>query len=157
MNTNTDIVETENNVLDNSIVPVKEKKEKIKKVKISKDELYKEDQIKIANNILNILDPTGNNTFTLYEIDNNAKIKKEIMDMVPEIKKKFILPRIRGITDNDKSQECKRPWLAVAHTIFKKLKYSIVRKNILVNVALTENDKPLLIRSQKYTISLPTM
>ena len=165
---NTDLVETENKVLDNSILSVKEKKPKIKKetkvkvpkekkVKMTKDALYKEDQIKIANDILNILDPTGNNTFILYEIDNNYEIQKKLIDMVPEIKKKFSLRTVTIAISTKNLIKYKRPWLSILTSVCRKVNYTIIRKGYDVPIKKIENKELIITRSKKYTIILPTV
>jgi len=44
-----------------------------------KSELYKKEQEEIVDKIIIILDLENKNTYTLYELDNNEKIQKQIM------------------------------------------------------------------------------
>jgi hypothetical protein len=44
-----------------------------------KSELYKKEQEEIVDKIIIILDLENKNTYTLYELDNNEEIQKQIM------------------------------------------------------------------------------
>ena len=48
-----------------------------------KSELYKKEQEDIVDKIILILDLKNKNTYTLYELDNNENIQKQIMDLIP--------------------------------------------------------------------------
>ncbi len=54
-----------------------------------KSELYKKEQEEIINKIINTLDLTNKNTYTLYELDKNVEIQNKIMELMPEIRKWF--------------------------------------------------------------------
>jgi hypothetical protein len=109
---------------------------KPRKQRISKMEFNKKEQVDIAKKIINILDPSGNNTFTLYQVDNNENQKKDIMDMLPEIKKCVPLNTIRG----GYNVPCKRAWLSVTRQVLKKAGYNIVRKDIMMKKNNNTND-----------------
>jgi hypothetical protein len=47
-----------------------------------KSELYKKEQEEIISKIITILDLENKNTYTLYELDNNENIQKQIMDLI---------------------------------------------------------------------------
>jgi hypothetical protein len=44
-----------------------------------KSDLYKKEQEEIVDKIIIILDLENKNTYTLYELDNNEEIQKQIM------------------------------------------------------------------------------
>ena len=54
-----------------------------------KSELYKKEQDDITDKIISILDLENKNTYTLYELDHNEDIQKQIMELIPEIRKWF--------------------------------------------------------------------
>lgn len=54
-----------------------------------KSELYKNEQDEIVDKIISILDLKNKNIYTLYELDHNEEIQKQIMKLIPEIRKWF--------------------------------------------------------------------
>ena len=89
-----------------------------------KSELYKKEQDDITDKIISILDLENKNTYTLYELDQNAEIQTQIMKLIPEIRKWFSFNNMKAVGEPER---IKRPWLS----IIKKLitpKYSIESK-----------------------------
>jgi len=106
----------------------------------NKSDLYKEQQYNIIDNLINILNLDEDNGITLYDLDNNEDKQKEIMDLIPEIKKYFRIDSIHGIRNTD---TIKRPYLSIIRNI-TKIKY-----NILLTDFRTERDNKK-IRTTKY-------
>ena len=106
----------------------------------NKSDLYKEQQYNIVDNLINILNLDEDNGITLYDLDNNEDKQKEIMDLIPEIKKYFRFDSINGIK---KTETVKRPYLSIIRCILK-LKYNI----LLTDFRMERDNKK--IRTTKY-------
>ena len=83
-----------------------------------KSELYKKEQDEIVEKIITILDLENKNTYTLYELDNNEEIQKQIMELIPEIRKWFSFNNMKAVGEPNK---IKRPWLSIIKK-FNKVK-----------------------------------
>lgn len=98
-----------------------------------KSELYKEQQFRLSNQIINILELDDNMQIILYNLDNDkAKIEK-IMALIPELRKYFAFGFMRGI---ENPTQLKRPYL------------SIIRQITKLTHTLTTKDKQLTINGQ---------
>jgi hypothetical protein len=86
-----------------------------------KSELYSKEQQEIKNKLYNILNLEENNSFTLYELDNNIILQQEILNLIPEIKLYFKIAYIEGVCKQDK---IKRPYLSIIKQLAKE-KYDI--------------------------------
>jgi hypothetical protein len=109
-----------------------------------KSELYKKEQDEIIDKIITILDLENKNTYTLYELDNNEEIQKQIMKLIPEIRKWFSFNGIKAVGEPSK---IKRPWLSIIKHLLKS-KYNMES----LDYHFTENGKH--IRTQKYNFIL---
>ena len=109
-----------------------------------KSELYKKEQDEIIDKIITILDLENKNTYTLYELDKNEEIQKQIIDLIPEIRKWFSFNGIKAVGEPSK---IKRPWLSIIKHLIK-LKYNMVS----LDYHFTENGKH--IRTQNYIFIL---
>ena len=109
-----------------------------------KSELYKKEQEEIVDKIILILDLENKNTYTLYELDNNENIQKQIMDLIPEIRKWFSFNGIKALGEPSK---IKRPWLSIIKHL-TKTKYNIESKDF----QFTEDGK--YIRTHSYSFIL---
>lgn len=109
-----------------------------------KSELYKKEQEEIVDKIILILDLENKNTYTLYELDNNENIQKQIMDLIPEIRKWFSFNGIKAVGEPSK---IKRPWLSIIKHL-TKTKYNIESKDF----QFTEDGK--YIRTHSYSFIL---
>ena len=105
-----------------------------------KSELYKKEQDEIIDKICDILDLENKNTYTLYELDKNEEIQKQIMELIPEIRKWFSFNHMKAVGEPEK---IKRPWLSIIK-FFTKTKYILESKDF----QFTENGK--YIRTHKY-------
>ena len=89
-----------------------------------KSELYKKEQDGIIDKIISILDLENKNTYTLYELDKNGEIQKQIMDLIPEIRKWFAFNNMKAVGE---PYRIKRPWLSIIKNLLKS-KYNIENK-----------------------------
>ena len=89
-----------------------------------KSELYKKEQDDITDKIISILDLANKHIYTLYELDKNEEVQKQIMDLIPEIRKWFAFNNMKAVGEPDKR---KRPWLSIIKHLLKT-KYTIENK-----------------------------
>ena len=105
-----------------------------------KSELYKKEQDEIIDKIITNLDLENKNIYTLYELDKNEEIQKQIIDLIPEIRKWFSFNGIKAVGEPSK---IKRPWLSIIKHLIKS-KYNMES----LDYHFTENKKN--IRTQMY-------
>ena len=98
-----------------------------------KSELYKKEQEEIVDKIIGILDLENKKSYTLYELDNNEEIQKQIMELIPEIRKWYSFNGMKAVGEPEK---IKRPWLSIIKQLIKS-KYNMISKDI----QFTENGK----------------
>ena len=108
-----------------------------------KSELYKKEQEEIVDKIILILDLENKNTYTLYELDNNENIQKQIMDLIPEIRKWFSFNNIKAVGEPTKR---KRPWLSIIKQL-TKTRYELLSEDCRIS----NNGKE--IRTHQYTFT----
>ena len=106
-----------------------------------KSELYKDEQIKLSNKIIDILELDENNQIILYYLDNNEEKQNKIMELIPELRKYFSFCCISGL---EKTETTKRPWLSIIRQI-TKITHEMNYKDKQLNI----NGKK--IRSRIYT------
>ncbi len=109
-----------------------------------KSELYKKEQEEIVDKIAKILDLENKTEYTLYELDKNTDIQKQIMELIPEIRKYYSFNGIKAVGEPNK---IKRPWLSIIKHLIKK-KFNFVS----LDYHFTEEGKH--IRTQKYCFEL---
>jgi hypothetical protein len=109
-----------------------------------KSELYKKEQEEIVDKIITILDLKNKTEFTLYELDKNEEIQKQIMTLIPEIRKYYSFNGIKAVGEPSK---IKRPWLSIIKHLIKQ-KYNMVS----LDYHFTEDGNH--IRTQKYCFEL---
>ena len=109
-----------------------------------KSELYKKEQEEIVDKIVKILDLENKTEYTLYELDKNEEIQKQIMELIPEIRKYYSFNGIKAVGEPNK---IKRPWLSIIKHLIKQ-KYNMVS----LDYHFTEEGNH--IRTQKYCFSL---
>jgi hypothetical protein len=105
-----------------------------------KSDLYKKEQEEIVDKIITILDLKNKNTYTLYELDKNEEIQKQIMELIPEIRKWFSFNNMKSVGEPSK---IKRPYLSIIKHLIKS-KYNMES----LDYHFTENGKH--IRTQSY-------
>ena len=89
-----------------------------------KSELYKKEQEEIVDKIISILDLENKTEYTLYELDKNEEIQKQIITLIPEIRKYYSFNGIKAVGEPSK---IKRPWLSIIKNLLKS-KYTIESK-----------------------------
>jgi len=109
-----------------------------------KSELYKKEQEDIVDKIVKILDLENKTEYTLYELDKNEEIQKQIMELIPEIRKYYAFNNLKAVGEPNKR---KRPWLSIIKNLLKS-KYTIES----VDFRMMDND--VEIRTHKYKIDL---
>ncbi len=72
--------------------------------------------------IVKILDLENKTEYTLYELDKNEEIQKQIMKLIPEIRKYYAFNNLKAVGEPNK---IKRPWLSIIKKIIKQ-KYKII-------------------------------
>lgn len=105
-----------------------------------KDELYKNEQEDILQQLINILNLDNNNSITLYELDNNEIKQQKILNLLPNIRKYFSLSFVKGVKN---PELLKRPWLSIIKQSLKK-KYDIISHDYRMTI---NNEK---IRTKRY-------
>ena len=105
-----------------------------------KSELYKKEQEDIVDKIIKILDLENKTEYTLYELDKNEEIQKQIIGLIPEIRKYFSFNGIKAVGEPNK---IKRPWLSIIKNLLKS-KYTINS----IDFRMIDND--VEIRTHKY-------
>ena len=109
-----------------------------------KSELYKIEQEEIVDKIIEILDLENNNIINLCDLDEDNDKQKQIMELIPEIRKYYSFNGIKAVGEPNK---IKRPWLSIIKQLIKQ-KY----KMISLDYHFTEEGNH--IRTQKYWFEL---
>ena len=78
-----------------------------------KSELYPKEQEEIANKIIDILDLDDKNSIILYDLDNDETKKKQLMDLIPSVRKFFAFNNIKSASDPEKDN------LIKCHTLLR--------------------------------------
>jgi hypothetical protein len=108
-----------------------------------KSVLYKNEQLAILEKIINILQLDDNKSIILYNLDHDVNKKKQIMEMLPEIRKYFSFSYIHGARNPEK---IKRPYISIVRQI-AKLKYDMKHIDWRIKVDGKE------VRTQKYELN----
>lgn len=109
-----------------------------------KSELYKKEQEEIVDKIITILDLENKTEYTLYELDKNEEIQKQIMELIPEIRKYYAFNNMKAVGEPNK---IKRPWLSI-------IKHLIKQKYNMVSLDYHFTKDGTHIRTQKYFFEL---
>jgi hypothetical protein len=88
---------------------------------ILKSVLYENEQNKIVDKVIDILQLDNNSSIILYDLDNDIVKQTQIRNLIPEIRKYYKCNCIVGVLYPEKVQ---RPWLSIIKHITKK-KYKI--------------------------------
>lgn len=105
-----------------------------------KNELYKNEQENILQQLITILNLDNDNSITLYDLDNNEIKQQDILNLLPNIRKYFSLSFVKGVKN---PELLKRPWLSIIKQLLKK-KYDIISHDYRMNI---NNEK---IRTKRY-------
>lgn len=93
-----------------------------------KSVLYKDEQEKLADKIIEILELDDDNSITLYELDNDTDKQEKIMKLAPEVRTFFTYTCIMGV-----KQDLKRSWLSVMKHV-TKVKYKLISSEVRFQV-----------------------
>ena len=107
-----------------------------------KSELYKKEQEEIVDKIITILDLKNNNVINLCDLDSDINKQKQIMELIPEIRKYYSFNGIKAVGEPNK---IKRPWLSIIKHLIKE-KYNLESKEYRF---FNEKENKYL-RTQKY-------
>lgn len=91
----------------------------------TKKEVYKKEQDEIIHKITSIVGIEDNTQITLYELDNDIKKQKEIMDLIPDIRKYFSFNNLKAVGEPER---IKRPWLSIIKQLTKE-QYKLHKKD----------------------------
>lgn len=105
-----------------------------------KQELYRTEQDDILQKMMDILELDKENSITLYELDKNSDKQKNILNLLPNIRKYFSLSFVKGVKN---PKLLKRPWLSIIKQLLKK-NYNIISTDFRMVI----NDNK--IRTKKY-------
>ena len=94
------------------------------RVKLS--EKYQIEREEICKKIINILCLNEDNTFLLYDLDNDYEKQNKILEMKEEIQKFFACSTISSFKPNF---PCKRPYLNIIRSILRQQGYTIEGKD----------------------------
>jgi hypothetical protein len=97
-----------------------------------KSELYKKEQEEIVEKIVKILDLENKTEYTLYELDKNEEIQKQIIELIPEIRKYYAFNNMKAVGEPNKR---KRPWLSIIKNLLK------IKYNIITDISYLTDDK----------------
>ena len=107
-----------------------------------KSELYKKEQEEIVDKIISILDLENNNIINLCDLDNEYDKQKQIMELIPEIRKYYSFNGIKAVGEPNK---IKRPWLSIIKHLTKE-KYKLESKEY----RFFDEKENKYLRTQKY-------
>ena len=110
-----------------------------------KSELYKKEQEEIVDKIISILDLENNNIINLCDLDNEYDKQKQIMELIPEIRKYYSFSTIIGASEPTKA---KRPYLSIIRQLTKS-KYKLNSYDYRIKQDGKED-----IRTKKYVFEL---
>ena len=105
-----------------------------------KSVLYKDEQEKLADKIIEILELDEDNSITLYELDNDTDKQEKIMKLAPEVRTFFTYTCIMGV-----KQDLKRSWLSVMKHV-TKVKYKLISSEVRFQVG----DKKEKVKTVRY-------
>ena len=91
----------------------------------TKKEVYKKEQDDIINKIISIVGIENNKKITLYEMDDDTTMQKEIIDLIPNIRKYFSFNNLKAVGEPER---IKRPWLSIIKQLTKD-KYKLHKKD----------------------------
>jgi hypothetical protein len=107
-----------------------------------KSELYKKEQEEIVDKIITILDLENNNVINLCDLDSGINKQKQIMELIPEIRKYYSFNGIKAVGEPNK---IKRPWLSIIKHLTKE-KYNLASKEY----RFFDGKENKYLRTQKY-------
>ena len=100
-------------------------------MRIKLSEKYQNEREDICNKIITILELKEDNTFLLYELDDNIEKQNKILELKEEIQKYFACSTISSFKPNF---ECKRPYLNIIRSILRKQNYNFIGNDYTIKI-----------------------
>jgi hypothetical protein len=95
-----------------------------------KKALYEEERLFVLNKLNNILGINDiNNSFLLYELENNIEKQKQILELEKDVKKFFACS-----TWSFFNAKTKRSYMSLLRSIYRNMNYDIAYKTIKIKV-----------------------
>jgi hypothetical protein len=85
-------------------------------------EKYNNEREEICKTIITILNLDDDNSFLLYELDDNIEQQNKILELKDTIRQYFTVSNISSFKPNF---ECKRPYLNVVRSILRQQNYNV--------------------------------
>ncbi len=99
------------------------------RVKLS--EKYQIEREEICKRLIEILDLDSNNSFILFELDNDTEKQNKLMNMKEEIQKYFACSTFLAFKPN---VACKRPCLSIIRNILRKQNYHFIGNDYTMKI-----------------------
>ena len=100
-------------------------------MRIKLSEKFQNEREDICNKIITILKLKEDNTFLLYELDDNIEKQNKILELKEEIQKYFACSTISSFKPNF---ECKRPYLNIIRSILRKQNYTFIGNDYTIKI-----------------------
>lgn len=100
-------------------------------MRIKLSDKYQNEREEICNKIITILELKEDNTFLLYELDDNIEKQNKILELKEEIQKYFACSTISSFKPNF---ECKRPYLNIIRSILRKQNYKFIGNDYTIKI-----------------------
>jgi hypothetical protein len=100
-------------------------------MRIKLSEKYQKEREDICNKIITILELKEDNTFLLYDLDEDIEKQNKIMKLKDDIQKYFACSTISSFKPNF---ECKRPYLNIIRSILRKQNYNFIGNDYTIKI-----------------------
>jgi len=100
-------------------------------MRIKLSDKYQNEREEICNKIITILELKEDNTFLLYELDDDIEKQNKILELKEEIQKYFACSTISSFKPNF---ECKRPYLNIIRSILRKQNYNFIGNDYTIKI-----------------------
>jgi hypothetical protein len=100
-------------------------------MRIKLSDKYQNEREEICNKIITILELKEDNTFLLYELDNDIEKQNKILELKEEIQKYFACSTISSFKPNF---DCKRPYLNIIRSILRKQNYNFIGNDYTIKI-----------------------
>ena len=100
-------------------------------MRIKLSDKYQNEREEICNKIITILELKEDNTFLLYELDDDIEKQNKILELKEEIQKYFACSTISSFKQNF---ECKRPYFNIIRSILRKQNYNFIGNDYTIKI-----------------------
>jgi len=100
-------------------------------MRIKLSDKYQNEREEICNKIITILELKEDNTFLLYELDDDIEKQNKILELKEEIQKYFACSTISSFKPNF---DCKRPYLNIIRSILRKQNYNFIGNDYTIKI-----------------------